>query len=546
MIRGERRPTRLLCAAALALVFVASACASTLGPDPVVETNGTTTSVFPVDPAAPAPDQGVAASADEAAAALGPPVLQGDAPAANVGPDGRPIVGEASPEDLDGDGVPDGNGQGDDGGDGAPGDGGADDPGSSNPPGGSSPNTTAPPQVTQGSGPMRYGSAGNGSADLGDCSVSASGGDLSGQVNRASSGSVICIAAGDYGSQILRITANGRTVKARGQVELGAIDIQADNVVVDGFRITSRSRTGADTAIEIDGANNRILNNYIAGAPLSEGIGCSGYYSCVNNTIAYNTVTGIHNIGIQISDRGNVVERNNVYGLARPTASGDVDALRFFGRDHLIRQNYFHDINEFQSARDSDGDTPHVDCFQTFTPLVGGQPLGTSDIVIEDNYCVRVSRQCLIASMHRSNDRIVRNITFRHNVCETYDSQVINIQGTENVRLENNYLGGEARYQVVALSKSGPNTNVEVRGFVARNNVIHRTSTRVADFIGYNNSSGHVIDGNKVVTGPTPIALSANFQENTGATQPAMVESDFTEFRQAAQAAGLGSAIPRS
>ncbi|MEM8922504.1 MAG: hypothetical protein AAGD35_03310 [Actinomycetota bacterium] len=394
--------------------------------------------------------------------------------------------------------------------------------------------TTAPPPADS----SAYGSNGQGSTSFSDCSVEVSGGNLSSAVNGAPSGAVVCIAAGNYGDQLLSLSAGNRTVKARGQVEVGGVEVRGSNITVDGVRITGRSRlSGLGAAVEVSGSGHTIRNVYVDDAPAQNGIACSNRTSCSDMVFANNSITKINSIGIIIYGRNNRVERNNVWGLVRTTGSSDVDAMRFFGQGHLIRENYFHDINQYAGTTIG-GDTPHVDCWQTYTIFESyspnTNPIVTADVTIENNYCVRIGRQCLIMSNAHTDQVLVRNITFRNNVCEVYDSSVINLQGAVDTYIENNYLGGDPTYQVLGLSMSGANGGKYNRNIVMRNNIIQKSSDRVAVYWGDRNTQGLTVENNHVINRGTQITRSASFESSGNATYPAIQASDFTEFRQQA------------
>ncbi|MEC3980461.1 hypothetical protein QMK34_34975, partial [Amycolatopsis sp. H20-H5] len=166
---------------------------------------------------------------------------------------------------------------------------------------------------------------------------------------------------------------------------------------------------------------------------------------------------------------GTVVERNNIYDLHNDLGgSYDTDGMRFWGHQ-TIRYNYIHDINEFSSGNRH----PHVDCFQTYNN--GSESAGT---LIENNYCLRVSRQCLIAQNNSASSYQIRDITFRNNVCETYDSQGINLGSMSGVTLDNNLIISGFRYQIVNLEKFNlTNTNTTIR-----NNILVRTESNAKTY----------------------------------------------------------------
>ncbi len=251
--------------------------------------------------------------------------------------------------------------------------------------------------------------------------------------------------------------------------------------------------------------------------------------------IAGNTVTAIHNYGIYINNGDNVsVERNNVYDLWMSTANGDVDAMRLWGTNHKIRQNYFHDINEFKSAKDSGGDTPHVDCWQSFQTGDGRQ---LRNVLIENNYCVRISRQCMILSNHLTGTYDIRDITFRGNVCETYDSSVVNLGSVAGITLENNFFLGGVKAQVLTVDYTREENPVGLpdKDIRLRNNIVMKGRSDTSYF--YQNSTRTLIDNtdNVLVLNTLVNSNATSFQSNPNQSFSAIKPSDFTAYRQLAQ-----------
>ena len=97
----------------------------------------------------------------------------------------------------------------------------------------------------------------------------------------------------------------------------------------------------------------------------------------------------MHNFGIFLWGGDRItVEKNNVFDLFQSKDVDDVDAMRAWGTNHIVRNNYFHDINAKKSAG-----SPHSDCFQAYQASSGR---GLQQHPIENNYCVRVTGQCFI------------------------------------------------------------------------------------------------------------------------------------------------------
>ena len=402
-------------------------------------------------------------------------------------------------------------------------------PPDTSPPDTSLPDTQKPDSSEEGT--PSYGSDGNGSASTDKCAEHVDQ-NISLAVNEASEGAVICVAAGDYsGEGVISVSRNGVDLKADGSVKVQGVEIVADEVTVDGFQFVSSKADEA--AISLEGTSNTVINNLVSESNAQVGIGCAEDVNCTDSKITGNTITGIESIGIQISGNGNLVEGNNVYGLARSSADYDVDALRFFGSGHRILNNYFHDINEFQSVRDSSGDTPHVDCFQTFTNMENGNPVKTTDVLIEGNYCVRVSRQCLILENDKTDEDVVSEITFRNNVCEVYDSQIINLKGVKSVDIHNNYLGGDPTYHVVNFQDAGLNGSKPVSEASVKNNIV-QYSNDVSLTTGDN--PGGEVEANVETKKNSTIPRSETFQDSPSDNYPAVEPDDFVTFKESSDA----------
>jgi len=372
-----------------------------------------------------------------------------------------------------------------------------------------------------------FGSNGQGSPSTGDCDYYING-NIAQAVADAPESSVGCVHAGDYISEgVVSLSVDDRTIRADGQVELRGIRLEGARITVDGFRFTAGGEQ-IEAAIEVRGDGHQVINNYIDGTKATFGIGCSSRVNCSNSTIRNNTITGIESIGIFITHRNNVVEWNNVYDLFRTKNDYDVDAMRFFGKGHRIRNNYFHDINEFKSVRSASGDTPHVDCWQTYTTFADDQAIETTDVIIENNYCVRISRQCLILENNRTDQRVTHGIVFRNNVCETFDSQIVNLKGVENISIHNNFLGGRPKYQVVKFQLGGASGTRETSKISVRNNILQDDSDRVHPTYGSN--PGGIVSDN-IILQRDPVAVgSDDFQTDPLRNYVAIQSSDFLSF----------------
>ncbi|MCA1655569.1 MAG: hypothetical protein LC635_03800 [Pseudonocardiaceae bacterium] len=317
---------------------------------------------------------------------------------------------------------------------------------------------------------ITYGTDGKGNPQTSDCTAFVAPGEsINNAIGAAGAGAVICVRAGDYSDQLVRLDKAGVTVRSNGVGKIKGADVRGNGSTLDGFTVVGGGYQDPRSGIHFAGDRIRVVNNLVNGGELVYGVSC-GQGRCDNGLVAGNTVTGIESIGMYIdSGTGTVVERNNIYDLRRSRTGYDVDGIRFWG-DHTFRYNYIHDINEFASVGN-----PHTDCFQTYNN--GTDSAGT---LIENNYCLRVTRQCLIAQNNSATRYAIRDITFRDNVCETYDSQGINLGSMSGMVIDNNLVISGFRYQIVNLQVMDPglaNTNTTIR-----NNILVRAESRATTY----------------------------------------------------------------
>lgn len=396
--------------------------------------------------------------------------------------------------------------------------------------------------VPSAEGNIKYGTDGNGIAKTSDCTVYVDAGQsINNAISGAAGGAVICVRGGNYSTQTVTLNKSNVTVRALAKAEIKGADVSGAGSTFEGFTVVGGAYKSPETGITFSGSNVKILNNLINGTELIYGISCPAG-SCNSALISGNTVTGIESIGMYIDNgTGTVVERNNIYDLVSSRGEYDVDGIRFWGTNHIFRYNYIHDINQFKSFTDSSGDTPHTDCFQTYNS--GSKPVDS--ILIENNYCVRVSRQCLIAQNHTSTSYTLKNIIFRNNVCETYDSQAINLGGMSGVTIDNNLIVSGFRYQIIALVQEDfplPPTNTTIR-----NNILVKTRSSADTYL-RENSLNEVIQNNLEITESSFDSRDDTFHATRGSFA-AVNPADFTGYRSYAQGKNIinrGIGIPVS
>ncbi|PZS11514.1 MAG: hypothetical protein DLM55_01625 [Acidimicrobiales bacterium] len=193
----------------------------------------------------------------------------------------------------------------------------------------------------------------------------------------------------------LRITQSG-TYDGTGKPPVGAIDIEADNVVLQGYTVCNPNDTGI-TIGEKRGANNVTVRN--------------------------NTVS--HPMG------------------------HDGDTLRFFGNNITIQHNTF-------GNTDNVGGKRHADCMQTFvTSTVPSQ-----NVTIDSNVCANIANICLMAEGAGSKSGgqgkgPSSNWRFTNNTCQFGASQGLQLESVSNVTVTGNTFSGHSNKAVSCVRSSG-------------------------------------------------------------------------------------------
>ena len=385
-----------------------------------------------------------------------------------------------------------------------------------------------PPPVTDPEDPapifVEYGSEGAGLSRTSDCDVMVdSGAMLSSAVEAARSGDVLCVQGGSRAGETVRIN-KAVTLRAIAPTTIQNAVLSGQGATLEGFLVQSTNASGASYGIEFSGSGHTIRDNKVQGRGLSVGIGCDDCGS--DHLIANNTITDLNNIGIVLYNGQNiVVEYNNIYDLWKSSGNGDVDGMRFWGIGHTIRHNYIHDINEFKSEQ-AGGGNPHVDCWQNWK-----RGVQTRDVLIENNFCVRVSRQCMISRNHTPGVEI-RDITFRGNVCETYDSSVMNVT-VPGLVLENNLFLGGVKHQVLGIYDEADNDVVS--SVTLRNNIVIKAKSQAAHFFnGVREGDLASAQSNLYLLDESIASRDNAFSVRTDQSYPSLVENDFVYYQEVA------------
>ncbi len=212
---------------------------------------------------------------------------------------------------------------------------------------------------------------------------------------------------------ISRSGAEGRPLvfkaeNRHGASVVGTISVSntAHYVRVDGFKVFIPN--GARTGISSSGNYNEIINNEISTNSTSLGtnntaLRIDGNYSLASGNYVEKTCFGYYLYG-----SNNIFQNNKATALKLNGDCGDVDYMRFFGSNHLIRNNVFQGINKAEVG------SAHVDCFQTYDN--NGPQYSIRNIVVDGNYCSDASQGMMLEGkiFMQSRGLIVRNNVFRN------------------------------------------------------------------------------------------------------------------------------------
>ncbi len=275
--------------------------------------------------------------------------------------------------------------------------------------------------------------------------------------------------AGNYPERVTTKIAGTSVAPVTFQGESGVymqgFEIKKDYNKVDGFDITNTLNTSCQVlnsdmgGIDILANNASVTNNYIHDLV---GPGIYGYYAYSNNYIGNNKIYKTQS-GIVASGDSWVVEKNEVNRLYSYCPNFDVDYARFFGSNHIFRQNYFHGTLLAEAPHE----TAHLDCFQTFD---NNAIKITQNVLIEKNMCLD-GMDAFIAEGRYAQQ--TSNITIRNNVfgnVTTPDTSYnIAMNDVPNINVYNNTL-----YNINGGGISSSNTNsTSLKYLTAKNNIIY-------------------------------------------------------------------------
>lgn len=224
-------------------------------------------------------------------------------------------------------------------------------------------------------------------------------------------GDICIVKPGNYREHItiVRSGSNDSSIEIRAEVKHetvinGSLSVSGNYVKLNGFKVFLLD--GGRIGISVTGSNNELMNAYVT--TLSNllglnntGIGVGGDHNIVKGNYVENVC-----FGYGLSGTGHIFEGNEAYQLRLNGNCGDVDYMRFFGTDHIIKNNFFHGI------KSSDVGSAHVDCFQTFDN--GGPSYSIRNILVEGNYCSDAAQGMMLEGKiyKQSRGLVVRNNVF--------------------------------------------------------------------------------------------------------------------------------------
>jgi len=232
-----------------------------------------------------------------------------------------------------------------------------------------------------------------------------------------------------------------------------SVTISASGVTVQNCEITSQQNGQFGYGILLTGSgisNITIQNNNIHdlcqdGIYMDWMIGNNIVVS--NNTITTASMSGINISGTGATVVGNDISNtqqypdrstNSIFAGCQEAGGADADAIRFFGTNHVIKNNYLHDI-QWGTTVNPD---PHVDCFQTWGAYDPGENAATGNILITGNHCVWPSTSSNIdneiSSIEALNGSSTSGITYSYNVFSDMRNGIVIGSGVGPMIFEHN------------------------------------------------------------------------------------------------------------
>ncbi len=284
--------------------------------------------------------------------------------------------------------------------------------------------------------------------------------------NSVQGGDMVLVKAGQYDERVLLPTGKSGTAQAKiifkadqiRSVYMKGFRGDRNNYIrIEGFNITHNAGGWLGGGIWLDGNNWEIVNNYFYEVPGAAVQPTWQAGRTTNNIYLANNHIYKCNKGFVVGGDSWLVENNEVERLVY--YNEDADYSRFFGTNHIIRNNYFHGTlaEEIGSS--------HVDGFQTFE----NNGNIAQNIVIEGNRVYGFFHQGM---MMTGADGSHSNIIVRNNIFRDSASWGICAYGITGLKVYNNVFANIASSGIgFRVANSGTPTTGEIK-----NNIFYNVS----------------------------------------------------------------------
>ena len=304
-------------------------------------------------------------------------------------------------------------------------------------------------------------------------------------INSASAGDIVRVLGGDYDERIS--VEKTLIIEALGDVTTQGFLIQADGVIVRGFKIINLTGPG----IQVKSGNKGIIED---NQFLYNGHGGLQLYNGTNEWVVRNNLFHRNNLyAAQIEGKNHMIEGNEVTQTIQhhpcvPTAKGaDADGFRFHGSGHVFKNNYIHDmpdghvgydqtacnIEELANLENDYDNNSHTDCFQTYE---GGYHVAGHDVLFGGNVC---------------------KLPYKDEQTAGFNSKMFNVENGYNLTIRNNLVMVDA----ISLFRNCHNIVFDHNTFIASNSTLSvgvkyyncgadAGSVKNNIFVGYRSSSG--------------------------------------------------------
>jgi hypothetical protein len=231
-------------------------------------------------------------------------------------------------------------------------------------------------------------------------------------------------------------------------VAMKGFDVAANFIQIVGFDVSIQANDNTGFGIYVHDASNVTLANNTIHDLCRDGVYMEPTVSFVtvrNNTFVRTSMSGINIDGSNDTIDGNDISETQqypengggIFSVCTAQGGADADGIRFFGSNHVIKNNFIHDI-PWGTTVNVD---PHVDCFQTWGTY-GGSGGTTSNILITGNHCVWPSTSDNtdneISSIEALSGSSTTGITYSYNVFSDMRNGVVIGSGVGKMVFDHN------------------------------------------------------------------------------------------------------------